>query len=557
MARKGLVAVAAAVLLAVTAMAQNSRPRYSSQHGRSWTVPQGTVISMRMDSNLNSAHSRAGDRFSATVTIPVYVEGKAVIPAGATVEGRVTSVEPAKRRSKSGTIAVDFDYLVFPNGSKIKLTGSLTAADPRDRQRIDDESTVSGGDTDDRSAVFIGGGGAVGAIIGGIAGGGKGAVLGGIVGAGAGIAGVLLSKGVEAEVRPGTPFGIHLNQPLIVSENAIAEPGTTPVETRPPDSTPPSSSRPSVSRPPAATAEPALPLSSPEMIRRAQTALRDKGYYEGQIDGVFGPRTSTALRAYQREHKLAETGRLDPDTARSLGILGTASSSSSSGSAPEPDVVPATVLSATANRSTGGAVQVVIQTEANSGGWRWMADHSFRGDTIVVYAKAVRPTGYVTQAITRGKIELLIADGADARQVVVHSAGGEITLPLDAGVAAPPNTTSTTTSNIAGSADDLFSEYKRGLGTGSRLEDTEIAILFSLNAFATSADLYTALTASVSDPASRRAATLALAREARRTDRILMTSGNQPQSIITKWDAIRQEVLRLMESYNIKPHEIE
>ena len=37
-----------------------------------------------------------------------------MIPAGAIVEGRVTQVTPAKRMSKSGTIAIDFDELGFP-----------------------------------------------------------------------------------------------------------------------------------------------------------------------------------------------------------------------------------------------------------------------------------------------------------------------------------------------------------------------------------------------------------------------------------------------------------
>jgi hypothetical protein len=189
-----------------------------------------------------------------------------------------------------------------------------------------------------------------------------------------------------------------------------------------------------------------------------------------------------------------------------------------------------------------------------------MADHSVRGDTIEVYAKAVRPTGYVTQAITRGKVEVLVPNAGDARQVVVHSAGGDITLPLDAGVtapSAPPVSSVPAPSSISGSADDLFSDYKNALGSGTRFEESEIAVLFSLNSFATAADLYAALTSSVSDPASVRAATLALAKEARRTDRILTTTGNQPQSVMTKWDAIRQDVLKLMATYNIKSHEIE
>jgi hypothetical protein len=187
------------------------RPRYSSSRAsqRNWTIPEGTIINLRMNRTLDSKTSRVGDRFAATVTIPVYVDGTAVIPAGSIVEGRVTEVVPAKRMSRSGTIAVDFDELVLPNGWHARVVGSLTSDDPEASRTIDDEGQVTG-ENNRRKGVFVGGGGAIGAILGGIAGGGKGAVIGGVAGAGAGVAGILLSKGEEAQVPSGTPFGLQL-----------------------------------------------------------------------------------------------------------------------------------------------------------------------------------------------------------------------------------------------------------------------------------------------------------------------------------------------------------
>src|SRR5262249_11872652 len=161
-----------------------------------------------------------GDKFTATVTVPVYLNGRTVIPAGAIVEGRITQVTPAKRMNRSGTIGIDFDDIVFPNGSHVGLVGSLTSSDPSTRKRIDDESRVSG-ESNNRTAVFVGGGGAIGAVLGGIAGGAKGAVLGGVSGAGAGVASILFSKGEEAQVPSGTPFGVQLKQPLVIREGYI------------------------------------------------------------------------------------------------------------------------------------------------------------------------------------------------------------------------------------------------------------------------------------------------------------------------------------------------
>ena len=220
-------AIMAVAMLAVSsdnASAQDTRPRYNSAQyaEQSWTLPPDTVISVQMNGTLSSRTARVGDKFTATVTIPVYANGRTVIPAGTIVEGRVTQVTPAKRMSRSGTIGIDFDDLVFPNGSRVGLVGSLTSDDPQTRRRIDDESRVSG-QSSKRPAVFIGGGGAIGAVLGGIAGGGKGAVLGGVAGAGAGVATVLLSKGEEAQVPSGTPFGVQIKQPLIVRESVISE----------------------------------------------------------------------------------------------------------------------------------------------------------------------------------------------------------------------------------------------------------------------------------------------------------------------------------------------
>lgn len=53
-----------------------------------------------------------------------------------------------------------------------------------------------------------------------------------------------------------------------------------------------------------------------------QVALRAQGLYLGPIDAIVGPRTVAAVRAFQRRHGLAATGRADAATRRELGPLG-------------------------------------------------------------------------------------------------------------------------------------------------------------------------------------------------------------------------------------------
>ncbi len=607
LAVSAVLSVAMIAALSVKTFAQDSRPRYNSAQPveRGWTLPPDTVISVHMNGTLSSRTARVGDKFTATVTVPVYLDGRTVIPAGTIVEGRVTQVTPAKRMNRSGTIAIDFDDLVFPNGTSVGLVGSLTSDDPETRRRIDDESRVSG-KSNERAAVFIGGGGAIGAVLGGISGGGKGAVLGGVTGAAVGVAGVLLSKGEEAQVPSGTPFGVQIKQALIIRESSISDMPASggdrtsdqPLD-RPHDRPEAVESRPDIpDRPIPSRREPeprdevdqsTLPLSSPEMVRRAQGALKEQGYYEGEADGVMSSRTSSALRAYQREHNLQETGDLDPQTAKSLGIIGASSVNDRAADRPterpkspriessaSSDTVMANVLSATAKRMPDGAISVSIVTQANTGGWRWFGEHVVNGDTLEVYAKAVRPTGMVTQVLSRGRIDLPVRDGVEyVRRVVIHSASGDQTIALDGRTesvpepSAPSRASVSPASSLRHKAEELLSEYQRLYGvrmTGTGVEvdnasqygEAEIELLFAIDGFANAAQLYERIAISLRDRQSMRGATLAMARQARRTDRVISTTPSRAADALgAKWDSIRQDVLNLMQTHNISSSEIE
>jgi peptidoglycan hydrolase-like protein with peptidoglycan-binding domain len=55
-------------------------------------------------------------------------------------------------------------------------------------------------------------------------------------------------------------------------------------------------------------------------IKKVQEILRDKGHYEGKVDGVFGLRTRASIRAYQKAKNLPITGKVDTQTADGLGV---------------------------------------------------------------------------------------------------------------------------------------------------------------------------------------------------------------------------------------------
>ena len=56
------------------------------------------------------------------------------------------------------------------------------------------------------------------------------------------------------------------------------------------------------------------------MIQGLQTALKKAGFDPGDVDGVFGPHTEAAVRAFQLAHRLVPDGEAGRLTLRKLGL---------------------------------------------------------------------------------------------------------------------------------------------------------------------------------------------------------------------------------------------
>ena len=77
-----------------------------------------------------------------------------------------------------------------------------------------EEDSDRGIGTNKRTAATVGGGAAIGTIIGAIAGGGKGAAIGGLVGAAGGAATQVLTKGHDVKVPAETLLRFRLDEPV-------------------------------------------------------------------------------------------------------------------------------------------------------------------------------------------------------------------------------------------------------------------------------------------------------------------------------------------------------
>ncbi len=188
-----------------------------------YTVAAGKRIRVRMNESISSKTAKVGDRFTVTVREPVYSStGVVVIPEGSELVGRVDVVTPARKGGKPGSLDMSFVQVELPNGAKRAINGSLTEL-VSDDAKSDEEGTASGDKTKHRKLIFIGGGGAGGAVLGAAIGGGKGALIGGLIGAGGGFLGERYTKGEEAEVKSGTEFGVFLNKAISLPKYVEAD----------------------------------------------------------------------------------------------------------------------------------------------------------------------------------------------------------------------------------------------------------------------------------------------------------------------------------------------
>lgn len=65
-------------------------------------------------------------------------------------------------------------------------------------------------------------------------------------------------------------------------------------------------------------------------VTQIQTKLKRWGYYSGNVDGIYGSQTVSAVKYFQRKNGLTVDGIAGPATLKAMGIYNSSSSSSSS-----------------------------------------------------------------------------------------------------------------------------------------------------------------------------------------------------------------------------------
>jgi hypothetical protein len=186
------------------------------------SIPAGTALKVKLQNNLATYSSKQGDPISGRITEAVMVGGNAVIPVGATVEGRVTRVDEPRRYAGKPTIGIFPEALIMPNGERFMLNATLVDTSERRGTDVNSEGQFKGRGHDGKDLTEIGMGTGGGMLIGGLAGGGKGLLIGGAVGATATVA-HWLGKKKDATLPAGTELVMELSRPLEMKAAAAGQ----------------------------------------------------------------------------------------------------------------------------------------------------------------------------------------------------------------------------------------------------------------------------------------------------------------------------------------------
>jgi hypothetical protein len=169
------------------------------------SVPMGTSMSLRLNETLSTESNRVGDSFTATLQQAITdASGNVILPAGATVRGRLTQVEKSGHVGATGIIKLAFEAVSF-GGRSYPMDATVVRANPQRQTRT----------TTQEQAAKVAAGAAAGAVLGRVLGKDtRSTIRGAAVGAAAGTAIAMGTADVDVVLPAGSEMVIRLDTPL-------------------------------------------------------------------------------------------------------------------------------------------------------------------------------------------------------------------------------------------------------------------------------------------------------------------------------------------------------
>lgn len=113
--------------LPASSAAPSSIPAPTTAQG-TITVTTGTTVPLTLVTPIKSKSTNPGDSVRAVVAFPVTAGNQVAIPAGAYVEGVVTSLNVRDKQTRMPSVQIHFTHLLFANGYSVSLDAVNTEA---------------------------------------------------------------------------------------------------------------------------------------------------------------------------------------------------------------------------------------------------------------------------------------------------------------------------------------------------------------------------------------------------------------------------------------------
>ena len=169
------------------------------------TLPEGTTLIVRLGETLSTNHNYPGDTFRATLDRPIIADGFIIADKGSKVLGKITALDKSGKFEGTSSLQLALTEIHTTDGQRVHIQTGF----------VDRRGPANNG----ASIAKVGGGAALGAIIGAIAGGGKGAAIGAGAGGALGAGTVMLGKGRPAVIGNETQLTFQLSSPTTITEH--------------------------------------------------------------------------------------------------------------------------------------------------------------------------------------------------------------------------------------------------------------------------------------------------------------------------------------------------
>jgi len=175
-------------------------------------LPVATVLRLKLNRSVSTANARNGEQLTASLTAPVQVNGRVILPTGTTVNCRVEHANGARRFAGKAFITIKAHSAQTPNGEQLSFTASVVDTVARGQLDVDDEGNVRGSSPNPLNKIETGALAGVGAVAGAVIAGPEGLLIGtasGVIVA----AGHIVVKHRDLTLPAGTELIFELDAP--------------------------------------------------------------------------------------------------------------------------------------------------------------------------------------------------------------------------------------------------------------------------------------------------------------------------------------------------------